>query len=299
MSYPSDLRVPYRARVFVLVMSALLTASLASAQCAHSATHDLSTELEGVTTVRVESRAGDVVVVGHTDTDTLRAVGSACASSRAYLEDIQLDVVRTDTTLTLRAVTPMLMGFLVYARLDLVVDLPSGVALEIDDGSGDVSVRGVSSLRLTDASGDVVASDLGNVTVVEDGSGAMSFVDVTGNVDILADDSGDIKVERVGGSVRIGRDGSGEIDVRSVDGDVFVDEDRSGEIEIHDVGNDVHVRDDGSGGILIRAVGGNVTIGNDASGDIDIAGVGGDVVVGPAGSGAVRVEEVSGSIEVP
>ncbi|MFO7545782.1 MAG: hypothetical protein R6W77_09825, partial [Trueperaceae bacterium] len=97
-----------------------------------------------------------------------------------------------------------------------------------------------SSLWLNDASGDVYASDLGSVTVIEDGSGALTFVDVTGNVDITADDSGDITVERVGGSVRIGRDGSGGVSVRSVDGNVLIEEDRSGEIDIQEVGNDVH-----------------------------------------------------------
>lgn len=283
----------------VLVALTYLTTSLAAAQCAHAATHDLTTELEGITTVRVESRAGDVAVVGHADTTTVRAVGSACASSRAYLEDIQLEVVRTESTLTLRAVTPNVMGFMVYARMDLVVDLPEGVALEIEDGSGDVDVRGVASLWLEDASGDVHASEVGKVTVLEDGSGLLSFVDVAGDLDILTDYSGEIVIERVGGSARIGRDGSGDIDVRSVEGDVRIDEDASGNVAIQDVGNDVYIGNDGTGDIRIRNVGGSVTIDRDASGDIDIVGVGGDVAVGPAGSGRVRVEEVTGTVDVP
>ncbi len=284
---------------FVLLASAALALSTASAQCAFSATHDLNVDLEGVTTVRVEAGAGELVLLGHDDVATVRAVGSACASSRGLLEQLRIDVDRTDTTLTLRASSPSMFGLFVYARLDLMIDVPASMAVEIVDGSGDISVRHVASLRLDDASGDAYAAEVGNVSVIADGSGRLTFENVLGNLDVVRDASGDIVAREIGGSVRIGQDGSGEIDVRSVDGDVLIDDDASGGIHLEGVGNDVRIGVDGSGDIRVQTVGGSVVVERDASGDIVIAHVSGDVRVDVAGSGSVRVDDVAGQVQLP
>lgn len=142
-------------------------------------------------------------------------------------------------------------------RIDLDIRLPRRLALEIDDGSGDVDVR-----------------------------------DCDGGVK-LDDGSGDIRLTHIQGRVEI-EDGSGEIILAKINGLLRI-EDGSGDIELNDAGNDVEI-DDGSGQIHLKGVLGSVTI-DDGSGDIVIDGVEKDVTIDEAGSGSVETRNVKGKVK--
>ncbi|MEM7202516.1 MAG: hypothetical protein AAF628_19750 [Planctomycetota bacterium] len=94
-------------------------------------------------------------------------------------------------------------------KLDLTVELPGSLPVEIEDSSGSIVVR-----------------DVGAVAVA-DGSGSVEILGVAGDVRVT-DGSGSISIDEVGGSVFIESDGSGSIDVTDVDGDLVVGPDGSG-----------------------------------------------------------------------
>lgn len=143
-------------------------------------------------------------------------------------------------------------------HVDLVVTMPSKMALEIRDRSGFIEVENIS--------GDL---DL------RDDSGSITLTDITGEVDI-DDSSGSIAVTRIGGSVRI--------------------DDDSGSIDVEDVGSDLFI-EDGSGSIRVRDIKGSVTI-RDGSGSIDVAQIGEDLMVLESGSGSLSFGDVKGAVSV-
>ncbi|MEL6186183.1 MAG: DUF4097 family beta strand repeat-containing protein [Myxococcota bacterium] len=131
--------------------------------------------------------------------------------------------------------------------VDLLVEVPERFALDVVDGSGDLEISGVGSVRLQDDSGHALVREvLGDLVVVDD-SGDFSAEDIGGDVRIN-DDSGEIRLFRVGGAVEI--------------------DDGSGDMELRDVAGRVLIRDD-SGTIRIERAPGRVEI-FDGSGDIDL-----------------------------
>ena len=123
------------------------------------------------------------------------------------------------------------------AYIALEIEIPEGLAIDIDDGSGSIDV--------IDTRGDVT---------IDDGSGS---IDVENVASLKIDDgSGSIDVDGAAGDVSI-IDGSGSISVVDVEGSVTID-DGSGSIRVTDVTNDVTIIDGGSGSVTIRDVQGEV-----------------------------------------
>ena len=158
--------------------------------------------------------------------------------------------------------------------INLTVKMPEVMDLNIDDGSGFITV-----------------DNINGAVVVDDGSGEMHIENITGNLDI-DDGSGEINVSNVEGNLNID-DGSGEIIVSNVAGNMVVD-DGSGDIDFEDIHGSISI-DDNSGSIDIRDVLGDVTI-IDGSGSIRVNGVEKDVIIKRDGSGSVNIANVKGRV---
>jgi DUF4097 and DUF4098 domain-containing protein YvlB len=247
--------------VFILVC-----AVSAGALSAFETTKTLNLPAQGVLRLDIRAGAGSLTVTGREGLAAIEVKAEVVAPDvrdkdmEGYLRD------RVELTLEKRGDIAVLVGrirnngglfqFAENARVDLTVTVPKTMALDIDDGSGDM-----------------VVEDLAAAVRIEDGSGA-------------------IRVARVAGNVRID-DGSGEVDVERVEGNLEID-DGSGGLEIRDVTGDVAI-DDGSGEVLVRHVGGIVTV-DDGSGGIDIEDVEKDVRLINVGSGGVDVSGVKGRV---
>lgn len=262
-----------------LILFCLVTPRGARAQqCEHEAQRTGSGATGGVERVLVIAHAGSLEVTGRAGATQATARGRACASDADDLAELTLQVRRDGSTLVIEANDPddnRHMGNH-YAYLDLVVEVPQGMAVRIEDGSGDLRVAGVGAAVLHDGSGDLIASDIRGDLRIDDGSGDIEVSNVAGSVEI-DDGSGDVEIVDVRGSVGI-EDGSGDARVRGVGGSVRV-EDGSGEIRIVEVTRDVLIDDDGSGSIRVDGVGGDFTVDNDGSGDVSYTGVQGRVSV--------------------
>ncbi|MCS6153768.1 DUF4097 domain-containing protein [Shewanella baltica] len=126
-------------------------------------------------------------------------------------------------------------GFNNYSPyIDLKLQVPANLALDIDDGSGailiskmtaDINVKdgsgeliinGGNNVSIDDGSGDIEVSQINGNLTIDDGSGAIKVTDIRGNI-AIDDGSGNIEVANVQSPVTI-TDGSGDINVFNTKG---------------------------------------------------------------------------------
>jgi hypothetical protein len=252
------------------VLAALPVSGFAWGGCRHDTDHVSRAPMDGVTTVEVYARAGELEITGSADATELVASGRACVSDERMLPETGITLRREDDRLQVLVELPDTSDESgdrwrgEYAILNLEVEMPHGVELVVVDSSGDLRIRNVASLQLTDSSGDIDVRGVdGPVLVPSDSSGDIYFADI-GDLVIQIDSSGDIEIHRAA-SVTIANDTSGEIEIVGVDGDVTIGNDSSGQISVENVGGSFSVQNDTSGGIRHRKVAGAVSLppGND------------------------------------
>ncbi|MGZ8469786.1 MAG: hypothetical protein ACXW61_09565 [Gemmatirosa sp.] len=223
--------------VLLLALSAATLAAVvaprdlvAQSEDDYTEARDATVDARGARRLTVEGRSGGLRIRGVDGLTEVRVRGTARASRRAWLPEIRLVARREGDAVVVRADIPDWReeqwsdGRNVRA-LDLVLEVPRGIAADVDDGSGEVEIRGVGALTLKDGSGEIDVQDVASARI-EDGSGEIRLRDVAGDVR-LSDGSGSIDVSGVRGSVTVERDGSGGIAVREVDGDLTVDRSRA------------------------------------------------------------------------
>jgi hypothetical protein len=256
-----------RFRVAVLaVVPALLTPPVVEGQWRDEVTAPRSARVNaaGARMAHIEARAGSLRIEGRAGLTEIQARGTARASSRALLEQVRLTAERRGDVAYVIVELPEQRGDWrndnEFAALDLTVEVPKALALDVEDRSGDLEIRGVGPLDLIDHSGGATIEDVGGRLRVRDGSGELRIRDVHGDV-TLEDGSGGVELRSIRGSVTVDRDGSGDFDAQDVTGSMRID--------------------------------------TKGSGSVDVARVGGDFVVGRKGTGSIEFREVRGRVEIP
>jgi virulence-associated protein VagC len=246
--------------ILILTLVMLPVPALAwDMDCRFGAERGGSVDTSGADRVEIVARAGDLTVRPATG-PTLSAGGRACASSQAFLDQTLLHVRRQGSVVQVHVQVPDEMkGIgLLYAMLDLSVQVPAGLAVSITDSSGDMTLDGVRVDRVQDSSGDILARRLPADVEIDDSSGDIHVEDAAAAVRV-SDSSGDISV-RGAQSVHIPRDSSGDISIERVAGDVRIDQDSSGDITVSGIGGNVELLADGSGQVRITDVKGAVQV---------------------------------------
>ena len=192
---------------------------LTNLSCDEERFFDERVEIGTADLVRVVGEQGDLRVIGRANLDEIRVRGTGCANDRRDLDEIDLVVQRSNGIVRVLALVPSGSG--INAYLDLEVEVPDWMLVEVDDQSGDVEIRNVSGVLLIDESGHVDISDIWGDVEVDDQSGDLEIRAVDGSVWIW-DESGDILVDGVAGDLTVERDSSGRLVFRNVDGRVFV-----------------------------------------------------------------------------
>ena len=140
--------------------------------------------------------------------------------------------------------------------IDLTIQVPSNMMLDIDDGSGDIEIKGVmADIKLDDGSGDVWIKGGKNLNI-QDGSGSVQINNTTGKL-TLEDGSGSINLKEIGGDTYID-DGSGDLNVANVNGTVVID-DGSGDINVENTLG-LSILESGSGDLSIDNINGSVSM---------------------------------------
>jgi hypothetical protein len=234
--------------------------------CRYSRDINFDVAVQDLARLTINVGAGELNVTGPSQSDMISVRAVACADSQSKLDDLDLTQDSRGDRLEITSETgdsdwgSVNWFGSTYAYIDVNIAIPAGLVIDIDDGSGDITLR--------DVSGDFS---------IEDGSGGIEITRVTGNLRIN-DGSGDIRVEDVTGSVRL-EDGSGDLEMSNISADVHVLDDGSGDIRIETVGGNVTIDEDGSGDIRVRNVTGSFETGDTGSGDVDYSGVEGRVAV--------------------
>jgi hypothetical protein len=232
------------------VMLILLAAALPAAAADYEEVRDLSLNAEGIRALRIDAGAGSLSVtgVGGSSTVVVKAIvrvpDEDADEARKIIESgLVLSLERDGERAVLEArFEPGSWFSGSSGSIQLEVTVPETLALDIEDGSGSLSVLNVS----------------GDLTL-EDGSGSIDLRQVGGRVTI-DDGSGSISAEQVGGDITI-TDGSGSLELTAVEGGVII-EDGSGSITVSGVAGDLEIRESGSGSLAISDVQGRTTTAN-------------------------------------
>lgn len=125
--------------------------------------------------------------------------------------------------------------------IDLVVKVPTNFALDLEDGSGDTVIEGLTgALQVIDGSGELRING-GSALQLDDGSGDVFIRNITGAVSI-EDGSGDLEITQIGGVVTI-NDGSGDISVTHTAGLTITDA-GSGDLDLDQINGPVSIAKD-------------------------------------------------------
>jgi hypothetical protein len=247
----------------ILAMAAALSATAMPVQrqrdeCRYEAERTATERAGSRDQLQLIARSGSLRIIGRRGATEVRVRGRACASSRDLLDQLQVESGHSGSTV--RIEVPELRNDEwrnnQYARLDLEVEVPLGMAADIEDGSGETIIEGLGDITVVDGSGSLHITDVGSADI-RDGSGEIEVDGVQGDLRIT-DGSGGISVDKVSGRVVI-HDGSGAIDIAGA-GSVEIPEDGSGSIDVRDVRGDLTVGRKGSGSIDYRDVRGRVDV---------------------------------------
>jgi hypothetical protein len=222
----------------------------------------------GAKSIRIDAAAGILKVEGRAGIDQVRVRGTARSTTKNRLDAIKLIAERRGDEIYIKADMPDDRDGGWRGRddwdqmaLDLVIEVPTSLPLDVRDGSGEAEFNNTGALELEDGSGEIwvkgghgdvrISDGSGNITIegvqgsvrVSDGSGNVRARDITGNFVVGEDGSGDIDVSSVGGTMRVENDGSGNIDVDRISGDFVVDHDGSGNIRYDTVKGSVRIPD--------------------------------------------------------
>lgn len=133
--------------------------------------------------------------------------------------------------------------------VDYVISVPPDTEVRVIDGSGDVSVSGVTdAVSVTAGSGDITLSQIQGGIHTTAGSGNLHADSIKGSAEITAG-SGDIVLNSVGGAVRV-TTGSGDITLTSPGNTVSL-RNGSGDIRVTGAASDLRVHT-GSGTVRVQ-----------------------------------------------
>ncbi|MBT8488537.1 MAG: hypothetical protein KJO65_06945 [Gemmatimonadetes bacterium] len=228
--------------------------------CDYALDREMTLSAADVALVDIRAGSGELHIEGEDGLDEIVVVGRVCASEESFIDELTISGESANGTAVIQTHYPDNRGWSGRrtARIDLVVLVPAGMAVDVEDSSGDMEVRRTGNLRIDDSSGGISVSDLRGSLEIDDSSGGLDVDGVEGDV-LIEDGSGGLDIRGVAGSVVL-RDGSGGIDIVGVGGDVIIEEDGSGGIDVRDVGRNLEVRRDGSGGIRHSGVQGTVDV---------------------------------------
>ena len=163
-----------------LVLLAMLTATLSHAAW-KGYTEDRNLELpaEGIESLEIDAGAGSLQITGAENARSIRVLatikvdGTDDDAKQRIASDLRLALERKRDTAVLESFFDN-SGWRRNgnASIDLQVEIPRGLALEIDDGSGSMHVEAVGGkVLIDDGSGSISVVQAGEV-VVDDGSGS-------------------------------------------------------------------------------------------------------------------------------
>ena len=177
--------------------------------------------------------------------------------------------------------------------LQLVLEVPKGTRLDLDNRYGDVSVTGVEgALEVALTSGNLTATNVRGGAEIDNRYGDVELSDLEGDL-VLEAGSGSVEIAGLTGGARL-RNQYGNLVLSRVTGPVDIAV-TSGEVEVREAGGAVSVQDT-YGAVTIEGAAGDVTVSTQSS-PIRLERIGGRVNI-DGEYGSVEVAEVAGAVDV-
>jgi hypothetical protein len=226
-------------------------------------TRQVALPAAGITTLSIQCGAGSLYITNAEGQDTIRVFAEIEVDNYNNREHHGFADKHVELTLDRRGHRAILKSDLTRslsspadARINLTIEVPGGIDVSIDDGSGPIHIQHFSGrLDIIDDSGLVTIERIVGDVNVADGSGEIFLEDIRGNIQVR-DGSGKIDVSKIKGNVRV-TDGSGPISIQYVEGNVTV-ADGSGAIDINDITGNVIIREPGTGELNVARIKGTV-----------------------------------------
>lgn len=265
---PMRTSMTYPIRFWALLLTALLIYQFSTEAFAESCKYEKKIEktldLSKSEILNINARAGDLDIVGVSGSNEALIHARVCASKEAWLEQSEVSTT-SGKRAGIEVVLPETDGGWTsfgnnYVWMDLDIEVPQDLALDVKDSSGDMSLKNIAAVEIKDSSGDIEVEGARASVSVRDSSGDIEIEGTDGDLIIESDSSGDIEATDINGNVLVVSDSSGDIEVSDVSDSVVVERDSSGDISARDVGGDFRVLKDGSGGISSHGVQGEVDI---------------------------------------
>jgi hypothetical protein len=230
-------------------------------------TRNLALAADGIDTLVVKCGAGSLKLSGVSNGSKIRISAqievenfSETDFKEFIQKNIQLSLNKQANRATLQSDMTPLANPDQDARINLKIEIPETMNVDIIDGSGSIGVDSLNAnLQIDDDTGSIKLKNISGEVRIGDSSGSIAIEEITGNV-FITDGSGSIAIESVRGDLNV-KDGSGKITIVDIDGNVTVS-DGSGSIEIQDVKKNVLIiiREEGSGVVEVEGTKGKVTI---------------------------------------
>ena len=258
----------YPIRFWALLLAGLLLYQFSTEafadDCKYEKKIDMTLDLSSSDSLSIIAAAGDLDITGLAGTQEAVIHGRVCASKEDWLKAANI-MTQSGSQALISADLPDINGGWSltgnsYISMDLRIQVPQDLILEVKDSSGDMFLKDVSVATISDSSGDLEIDSGRHAVSIRDSSGDIDIDRSMADVTIESDSSGDIYVSDIQGSLLVVRDSSGDIEARHIDGDVTVERDSSGGISARDVTGDFSVLRDGSGSITSNNVQGTVNI---------------------------------------
>ncbi|MFT6270308.1 MAG: hypothetical protein ACJAVV_003142 [Alphaproteobacteria bacterium] len=200
----------------------------------------LELDITNINVLNAETGAGSLKIIGE------QGISKITVDANVYTideSDFTLTLVRSGSKAKLVADASSRSGNSWHIggnspRIDLIVKMPADLALQLDDGSGSIDIKGLTNnIEIEDGSGSLKIDGGNNIQII-DGSGSLTIKNATGNVDI--------------------EDRAGSVTVNNTQGKVTID-DSAGGINVDGAGH-LEIINSGSGGVSIDGVGGTVIV---------------------------------------
>lgn len=239
----------------------------------------------GPLAVSVRLGAGDVLVTAADATDAVVDLQPARPGDEDALDVIARTRVMYRRDASLRIAIPHGRGIVRREPpIEVRVTVPAGSSVEVGVGSADVRLEGrFGAVNLESGSGDVSVDSCGDARV-RSGSG-----------DVRIDDAGAASVKSGSGNIGVRR-ASSDIDLQGASGDIRVEDvganarlsSSSGDIELGSV----------RGRIGAKSASGDVVVGRASEGQLEVSTASGDVAVGVVDGTAVKLDcsSISGRV---
>jgi len=255
-------------RFWAIALAALLiyqfSTEVSADNCKFEKSIDKTLDVSTSEILTISAAAGDLDVTGVAGTGQAVIHGRVCASSESWLEQSMVNTIAGNNAMIEVDLPNSDGGWLSmgnrYVWMDLKIEVPYDLALNVNDSSGDMMLKNIAAVQINDSSGDIEIEGARGSISISDSSGDIEIDEANGNLTIESDSSGDIDATDIHGTVLVLKDSSGDIEVSNVSENFIVERDSSGDIRAENIGGDFRVLKDGSGGISSSGVIGNVDI---------------------------------------